>query len=61
MSKWTKECEIAEKEMRELIPEHLDADLLIANAWNNTADVEHSIEVFISTVEMYIDQNVEQF
>lgn len=50
-------------EMREMVPVHLDADELIANALLNCADVPASEQenCFESTVLMYIDQDCSSF
>ena len=44
-----------------IIPSHLDSQELIANSWNNCADVEDIEGCFRSTVEMFIDQNCSTF
>ena len=61
------EVQQAKDTARASIPAHLDADEIIDFSWENTADItdkgiydsveENVIQCFISTVEMYIDQN----
>jgi hypothetical protein len=64
--RWTASHAEADKFVRGLIPEHLNADELIANSWDNagsteTETPEREVEVFLSTAEMYIDQDCSTF
>lgn len=56
----------ADRWAKRLIPSHLDAAELIANAWGNAADaadatVDEQVQVFKQTVLMYIDQDCSTF
>lgn len=55
----------AEKWARSYIPSNLDAEAIIESSWLNCLDIDESettvVEVFRSTVELYVDSNCDGF